>query len=109
MIKLPRAVVVCLLSWPTLLTPCSGAQADPLKIVVRKGEGAVNILADGTAVSPSIVVRRNGSPVSGAVVNFTLPASGVGATFPDGTAISSATTGEDGIAVAAPMRPVGLG
>src|SRR4051812_9873000 len=51
----------------------ASAQTPTLKIVVVEGEGAVNIVRQGTATAPVVEVRdRNDQPVAGAVVTFAI-------------------------------------
>jgi hypothetical protein len=61
------------------------AQPSPsrLNIAVLEGDNAVNSIPLGSSVTPVVEVRdANDFPVEGAVVVFTLPASGPGGTFP---------------------------
>ena len=57
--------------------------ADDLKIRVVEGDGALNSIALARAKEPVVLIENGeGEPVTGAVVNFILPASGAGAFFP---------------------------
>ncbi len=71
-----------------------------LKIVVIKGEDAVNVIQQRTAVAPIVEVRdRNDVPVSGAVVTFAIQG-GKTATFAGGLPAITVTTNAAGQAVA---------
>ena len=71
-LRLSALVVVCLGVCAQLL-----AQAGALRIVVIKGEDAVNIIQQKTAVAPVVEVRdRNNLPVAGATVVFSINGSG---------------------------------
>ena len=83
------------------------AQAIGLKIVVIKGEDAVNIIQQKTAVAPVVEVRdRNDQPVAGAVVNFVIRNGR--ATF-GGARTLTVTTNAAGRAVATGLTPTGSG
>ncbi len=91
-----------------------GAQSPPprpasLKIVVLKGEDAVNIIQQKTAVAPIIEVRdRNNLPVPGAVVTFAVEG-GKAATFAGGVPTLTVTTNAAGQAAAAGFSPLASG
>jgi Zn-dependent metalloprotease len=52
----------------------------------------------------SVIVRKEGDPIAGAVVTFTAPSSGASGTFSDtGTRETIAISGMDGVATAAPL------
>lgn len=91
--------------WLTF-TAWSLSSAEPLKIVVLEGDGAINNIRLQRAKDPVVRVEtETGEPVQGAVVHFLAPATGPGASFPDGNASSIAITGPDGRAVAHGLRP----
>jgi hypothetical protein len=77
-----------------------------LRIVVLKGEDAVNIIQQKTAVAPVIEVRdRNNLPVAGATVTFAV---GQGATF-GGASTLTVVTNAAGQAVATSLTPTAAG
>lgn len=96
-----------------MLIPCAGAlaqPAQPLRIVVLEGEGAVNILQQKTAVRPLVEVRdRNNVPVAGASVTFTIGGGGQGALFAGGAQTLTVTTNAAGQAAASGFSAVGSG
>jgi hypothetical protein len=78
-----------------------------LKIVVIKGEDAVNVIQQKSAVAPIVEVRdRNDLPVAGATVVFTV--NGSGATFA-GAQTLSVVTNAAGQATAAGLTPTAAG
>jgi len=86
----------------------ASAQSQDLKIVVIKGEDAVNVIQQKTAVAPVIEVRdRNNLPVSGAAVTFTI-GGGQGATF-GGLSTLTVTTNAAGQAAAVGFTPTAAG
>jgi len=91
-----------------LLMPVNQAPAqDSLRIVVIKGEDAVNIIQQKTAVAPVIEVRdRNNLPVPGVAVTFTI--GGPGASF-GGLSTLTVTTNAAGQAAAAGLTPTVAG
>ncbi len=77
-----------------------------LRIIVVEGQDAINNIRDRTARAPVVRVEDESEhPVSGATVNFTLPEFGASGYFPGGRTTLSVTTGPDGSAVAAGLRP----
>lgn len=75
-----------------------------LQIVVIAGENAVNIIQQKTAVTPIVEVRdRNGIPVAGAVVTFSIQGGSV-ASFPGAAATMTVVTNAAGQA-APPYSP----
>ncbi len=85
-----------------IVAPESGG----LKIVVLKGEGAVNSIKARTATPPAVEVRDDqDKPVSGAEVVFHLPAGGPGAVFNGWMRTQTARTGPEGQAEAQGMTP----
>ena len=89
-------------------TPLRAAQAPPsddLKIVIIDGDGFTNNLKKRIAREPIVEVRdRNDKPVAGAAVTFTLPSSGPGGTFPNGSRVLNVVTGPDGRAKSTTFR-----
>jgi PKD repeat protein len=87
--------------------PVPHAQPAPaLRIVVLKGEDAVNIIQQKTAVAPLVEVRdRNNLPVAGATVTFSV---GSGATF-SGASTVTVVTNAAGQAVATGLTPTAAG
>jgi hypothetical protein len=84
-------------------------QAPGLRIRVLAGEGAVNVTQQKTAVSPVIAVAdRNGLPVPGATVTFSIVGANL-ASFPDGATSFTATTDAGGQATAAAITPLSAG
>ncbi len=77
-----------------------------LKIVVIKGEGAVNNIKGRTATAPAVEVRdQNDKPVPGAEVVFQLPAAGPGAVFNGWMRTQTVRTDAQGQAAATGMTP----
>jgi hypothetical protein len=84
------------------------AQTAPLRIVVVKGEDAVNIIQQKTAVAPVVEIRdRNNLPVAGATVTFTI--GGNSAAFAGGAQTLTVVTNAAGQAAAAGLSPVASG
>jgi hypothetical protein len=68
-----------------------------LRIVVLEGEGAINNIKTRTAREPLVLVEdENHKPVAGALVLFTLPDSGPGAAFANGSKTSMSYTDKKG-------------
>src|SRR5216683_3171569 len=81
-----------------------------VSIVIQEGQNAVNVLATNSAVSPIVEVHdKSDRPVAGARVTFVLPKDGPRAVFAGAKNSVSVTTGRDGRAKAAEMRPFGVG
>ena len=77
-----------------------------LKIVVLKGEGAVNNIKARTATPPAVEVRDDkDKPVAGVEVVFQLPAGGPGAVFNGWMRTQTARTDAQGQAEAQGMAP----
>lgn len=86
----------------------AGAAASALKIVVVKGEDAVNIIQQKTAVAPIVEVRdHNNLPVPGATVTFSL--TGQGASFAGGAQSLTVVTNAAGQAAATGFTPTAAG
>jgi hypothetical protein len=103
-----RSIMAALLA-PVLLVAQS-RDGGVLRIVVLEGDGALNDIRKREGRSPVVEVRdeQGRGPVAGATVTFRLPDSGPGATFSGGGRNCEATTGADGRAAAAPLRPNGV-
>ena len=85
------------------------SQSGNLKILVIAGEDAVNIVQQGSAVAPVVEVRdRNGLPLPGALVTFTLQ-SGRRSAFAGGAQTLTLTTDAAGRAAAAGISPLSGG
>jgi hypothetical protein len=92
-----------------LMLGVDAAQAAGLRIRVIAGEGVVNVMQQKTAVSPVIEVEdRNGLPVAGATVTFTIVGSGI-ASFPSASSTFTVVTDAQGQATSAPINLVGAG
>ena len=109
----PMIALLCLVSIQ-LTTPLGVVLANPapnrLFIDVLDGEGALNDVRARTAREPVVQVEdENHKPVAGAIVLFTLPSAGPGATFPNALTTLSVTTGADGRATAHGFKPNNLG
>jgi hypothetical protein len=100
--------LVSLLSAALVVVPDQAASPQPaLRIVVVKGEDAVNIIQQKTAVAPVVEVRdRNNLPVPGVAVTFTV--GGQGASF-GGLSTLTVTTNAAGQAAAAGLTPTMAG
>jgi hypothetical protein len=80
-----------------------------LKIIVLKGEDAVNVVQQKTAVAPVVEVRdRNDIPVAGAMVTFAVQG-GKAATFSGGMSTVSVTTNAAGQAAVSGFSPIASG
>jgi hypothetical protein len=100
--------LVCLLFWQTC-GALSQAQVGPqskLRVVIVEGNGAVNDIGAGTAVEPVVRIEDvNGQPLAGAMVVFTLPETGPGGVFADGSRSLIVHTDLKGLAVARGLQP----
>lgn len=103
---LPFAVALCVTTLSAL--PQAGNQASSaLTIVVIEGEDAVNVIQQRTAVAPVVEVRdRNGQPVSGAIVTFSVRS---GRAAFNGARTISVATNAAGRAAATGLAPTGAG
>lgn len=80
-----------------------------LRIVVLKGEDAINVIQQKTAVQPLVEVRdRNNLPVAGATVTFTLNG-GAPAAFAGGAQTLTITTNAAGQAAVSGLNAVSSG
>jgi hypothetical protein len=76
-----------------------------LRIVVLEGDGAINNLRQRVSREPVIqVVDENNKPVAGAMVMFTLPDYGAGASFANGAKTLLAYTNAEGKAIATGLK-----
>lgn len=77
-----------------------------LRIVILEGEGAINNIRQRTAREPIVQVEdENRKPVAGAMVLFTLPDSGPGGVFPNGSKTLITYTDPKGQAKAKGLKP----
>jgi hypothetical protein len=84
------------------------APSTPSKIFIQilEGEGALNDIRGRTAREPIVEIQdENHKPVAGAIVLFTSPGSGPGATFTNGLTTFQTTTLADGRATASGFKP----
>ena len=87
----------------------AAAHAQGLQIRVLAGEDAVNVIQQKTAVAPLVEVRdRNGLPVAGVAVTFSIQGSSF-ASFPGAVSTLSAVTNAAGQATVAAVNPVAAG
>jgi hypothetical protein len=85
------------------------AQSAGLQIRVLAGEDAVNVIQQKTAVTPVVEVRdRNGLPVPGATVTFSIYGANL-ASFPGAVTTFSVVTDAVGQATAAAISPMNAG
>jgi hypothetical protein len=104
--------VLCLASLQ-LGTTSGFAQApaapNRLFIQVLDGEGALNDVRGRTAREPIVQIEdENHKPVAGALVIFSVPNPGAGATFANGLTTFQTTTLADGKAIATGFKPNGV-
>jgi hypothetical protein len=98
-------LAVILMTTPRGVVMAAG-EPNKLFIEVLDGEGALNDIRGRTAREPVVQVEdENHKPVAGAIVLFTLPSSGPGATFTNGLTTLKVTTGADGKATAQGFKP----
>ena len=100
--RLPAIGICCLLS-SQLLLPSAVAQTLPgrIDVVVIEGEGAVHNVRQRAAHDPAVRIEdENHHPVVGAAVVFTLPVSGPGGEFSNGSKSLTIMTDDEGTAVA---------
>jgi hypothetical protein len=77
-----------------------------LSVAVVEGDGAVNNIRTPRALDPAVRVTDVADrPVHGAVITFTVPATGAGGFFIDGARTATVRTGEDGMATAKGWKP----
>ena len=101
--RLLSTALVYLLFWQT----CGAmpqAQVGPqskLRVVILEGNEAINDLGAGTAVEPVVRIEdESGQPLAGAMVVFTLPETGAGGVFADGSKSLIVHTDLKGLAAA---------
>lgn len=87
--------------------PQPAQDSDPqLRILVLEGDVAINNIRQRTAREPIVQVEdKNRRPVAGAMVLFTLPDSGPGAVFPNGSKTLLVHTDTKGQAKATGLKP----
>lgn len=102
-------VCLCLVSCQ-VMSAQESSSSDGLKIVIIQGDSFTNNVKKRTESEPIVEIRdRNNSPVSGAIVTFTLPQNGAGGTFTANSGkVITMTTNSSGRATAT-FRPVGQG
>src|SRR5437660_3988776 len=94
-----RWILFGLIVWP-------GSAAEPLRVVVLEGDGAINNIRLQRGKEPVVRVETAaGKPVSGAVVHFAVPTLGAGAVFADGGPTATVPTDADGRAIGRGLRP----
>ena len=104
-ITLWLAVMGLVLAFPTKV-PAQERAASKLQIIILEGDGAINNIRQRTAREPVVqVVDENRKPVAGAMVLFTLPERGAGATFSDGSRTIISYTDAQGKASARGLKP----
>src|SRR5262249_9328613 len=101
-------VLVSLVVWQTCGSLLQ-AQVKPqakLKVVVLEGDGAVNDIRAGTVAEPVVRIEgENSQPLAGAMVVFTLPETGPGGIFADGSKSLIVHTDLKGVAAARGLQP----
>ncbi len=109
---LPTGLALLLIVGPfsPLCSQETAAKAAPkLNIVVVEGNDAINNIRQRTARGTIVQVEdENHRPVAGAAVVFTLPATGPGGTFANGSNILTAITNQQGRAIATGFKPNSL-
>ncbi len=96
-----------LLAIPNMViaAPMQDQAPTKLNIVIVEGEGAINNVRQRTAREPIVQVEdENRRPVSGALVIFTLPENGPGASFSNGARSLQVMTDRKGQAAAKGLR-----
>jgi hypothetical protein len=100
--------LVCLLVWQTCGAK-SQVQVGPqskLRVVILEGNESVNDIGAGTAVQSVVRIEdENSQPLAGAMVVFTLPETGAGGVFADGSKSLIVHTDLKGLAVARGLQP----
>jgi hypothetical protein len=78
-------------------------------IQILDGEGALNDIRGRTAREPIVQIEdENHKPIAGALVLFSTPSNGPSAVFANGLTSLKVTTGADGRATAAGLKPNAL-
>jgi hypothetical protein len=81
-------------------------RAPSIKVEVAAGQGATNTIKSRKVVEPvALVTDEKGQSVSGVMVVFTLPETGPGGTFADGSKTAIVYTGTEGKATARGLTP----
>jgi hypothetical protein len=102
------SALVCLLFWQTCwaASQAQDGSQSKLRVVIVEGNGAVNDIGAGTVVEPVVRIEDgNGQPLAGAMVVFTLPETGAGGVFADGSKSLIVHTDLKGLAAARGLRP----
>ena len=100
-------LLVILIGCPELGTVRLSAQtpAPRLFIAIVEGDGQINSIRMRTSREPIIEVQdENHKPVAGAIVSFTLPNSGPGGVFANGSRLLTVTTDANGRAAATGLK-----
>jgi hypothetical protein len=102
------SALVCLLVWQTCgaMAQTQVGSQSKLSVVILEGNEAVNDIRAGTAVEPVVRIEDEGSqPLAGAMVVFTLPETGPGGVFADGSKSLIVHTDLKGLAAARGLQP----
>jgi hypothetical protein len=101
------AMSLCCLLVAQNPTPAEQAQeVAALKIIILEGDGAINNVKQRTAREPIVQVKdEEERPVAGAMVMFTLPDSGPGGVFANGSKSLMVYTDAQGQATAKGLQP----
>src|SRR5688572_5998934 len=103
------AGIVCGLAFPntSLLAQDQETSRPPsIKVQIVAGQGATNNVKTRKAVEPvALVTDERGQPVSGVMVVFTLPETGPGGVFSDGSKRAIVYTNLEGRATARGLTP----
>jgi hypothetical protein len=100
-------VLVCFLFWQTCwaTSQAQDGSQSKLRVVIVEGNEAVNDIGAGTAVEPVVRIEDvNGQPLAGAMVVFTLPETGPGGVFAEGSRSLIVHTDLKGLAAARGLR-----
>src|ERR1043165_315721 len=99
-------LLAVLISLPFPVHLRAQAQAGQLNLVIVEGDGAINNIRQRTAREPIVQVEdENHRPVAGAAVVFTLPQTGAGGVFANGSNTLTAITNSQGRAIARGLKP----
>lgn len=81
-------------------------QAPAFRIVVVRGDGAINNISQRTAGEPIVEIRdENDNPVGGVAVTFLIPEGGAGGTFANGETSLTVVTDANGQAAGTGLSP----
>ena len=100
--------LVCLVFWHAggAILPAQVNSQSNLKIVVVEGDGAVNDIGAVTVAEPVVRIEgENSQSLAGAMVVFTLPETGPGGIFADGSKSLIVHTDLKGLAAARGLQP----